>query len=114
ADRLSLVVEFAPGQATLRVRHPTLLVDLDRLEASQIEHQAAVAHCMAGRAVAPAAYCEPQFVLAGEVDAVDDVRHPAAPQDDRGATVNHPVPDLACIVVRRIGRAKHLAPHPCL
>ena len=107
AERLGLAVEFAPEQAALGVGRARSGVDADALEAAQVDHQAAVAHGVAGRAVAAAAHRDPEIVLSSEVDGVDHVRDAAALHDHGRPAVDHAVPDLAGVVVAVVARADH-------
>lgn len=105
AERLGLVVELAPDQAALGLDRFCPGVNADALEAGQVDHQAAVAHGVAGRAVAAATHGDLQIVRAGEVDGVDHVRDAGAADDQAGPPVDHAVPDLAGVVVAVVARA---------
>jgi hypothetical protein len=61
--------------------------------------------------VATALNRKQQVLLAREVDRVDDVRRPGALHDQRGPTIDEPVPDHASIVIALIARALDTSAH---
>ena len=54
-------------------------------------------------------YRHQELVITGEIDRVDDVRHPSAADDHRGTSVDHPVMDFSRLVVALVGRQEKLA-----
>jgi hypothetical protein len=62
---------------------------------------------IARHAMATAAHRDHQIVLAGELDALNDVRRAGAARDQRRAFVNHGVEDLPGEFIAVVRRAQH-------
>lgn len=105
-EGLGLAVKLAPEHAALRLDRAGGGVDAGGLHQGQVDHQATVAGGKASRAVAAAADGDQEFVLAREIDRLDDVGHPGALGDQAGALVDHPVPELARRIVARVMRTQ--------
>ena len=104
AERVGRVVEIAPGAPALDARGALLGIDVNPLHRGQVHHQPVVADRAAGDVVAAAADRDRQSLPAREVDRRDHVGHAGAPGDQRRPPVDHPVPDLARLVVARLVR----------
>ena len=83
-------------------------VDADPLHGREVDDDAAVAGAVAGGRVAAAAHGDRQPVVAGEADGGDDVGRAGAPRDQRGAAVEHAVPDHPRLLIAGIARLQQL------
>ena len=98
-EGLSLPVHIAQGAAALGPHSLAPQVDAHAGHQREIDHQAAVAHGIAGHVVAAAAHGEKQVVIAGKVERIDHVSRAGAAGDRRRALVRAGVPDDAHLVV---------------
>jgi hypothetical protein len=79
-------------------------IHLDGVQPAEIEHDPAVDRPVAGDVVAPTADGERQPKIACAADRRGDVPHPTCPDYRGRATVDHPVPDAAGLLVPDISR----------
>jgi hypothetical protein len=68
-------------------------IDRDPVHAGEVDHQPAVRHGETGDIVAPATHADLEIALTSGADRGDDIVDRSAPDDQRGAVVDHPVPD---------------------
>src|SRR5262245_3946399 len=104
--RLGLMVEFAPREPSFGATRPVVRADMEAFHTREVKHQATLAPCNAGQAVAPAPHGYPQLVLAGEPDAGEDVRDTGAAGDQRGPPVDHAIMDFAGVFVTHSARTQ--------
>jgi hypothetical protein len=102
------MVELGPEHAGLGPRGTRDGIDPDPLHEREIEHEAGIAHRVAGHVVSPAPDGEDEFVLAGEVHGGDDVGHPGTAHDQRRVAVDHGVPELTDGVIVRVAGLEEL------
>ena len=99
------MVDVAPQRAAAGEHGVLLRVDADVPHRRQIDDQAVVAHAQAAGVVAAAADRHQQLVLAAEVHRRDDVGDVGAAGDQARPPVDHPVVDLAGLVVLGVAGA---------
>src|SRR5438477_12220 len=109
AKGLRLPVEFAPGQTWFGAHSGPGGVYADALHGRQVDHQATVAHAVAGRTVAAAADGQGQAVVARKVNRADDVGGTSATYDQRRVAVDHAVPDHARRIETVLAGPQHAA-----
>src|SRR5581483_7743051 len=99
------------GQNTTRLDHGATSprVDLDLLHERQIDHETVVADGVAGDVVPAAAHCDEQLLLASELHGLADIASGFAASDQRRFAIDHPVPDLARLVVAWISGKKDVS-----
>ncbi len=93
------VIHFSRGGATLDPRRAGLGVYSDPLHQGQIDHQPVVADAEAGAVVAATADGEREPVLPAEVHCTDNVANVRAARDQPRVAVDHPVIDLAGVLI---------------
>jgi hypothetical protein len=104
---LRLSVEVAERAPSLGLRGTRLRIDDDAPHERQVDHQAALAHREPRDVVTAAAHGEQQLVLTCKADGLHHIRHAGTARDQRGATVDHRVPDRASLIVLGVGRTEH-------
>ena len=102
-------VELAPVQAGADPRGLRLGVDLDGLHRRDVDDDPAVDAGIARRGVPAAADRHREVVLGAEGERRDHVVARCAAGDHRRMLVDHPVEELAVLVVARVAGADHLA-----
>ena len=100
-------VDLVPGAAAAGPDRAARRVDLDRVQAGEVEHDAVVDDAEAAAVVAAAAHGEQQVVLACERDRRLDVGDALTVRDQRRAPVDHRVEHRARLVVAGVLRADH-------
>ena len=103
------VVEVAQFRPALDAGGAGRRIDADAIHQAQVEDHPVVAGAQARAVVPAAADGEEQAPLAGEVDGGDHVGNVGGADDERGVAVDHPVVDLARLVVARVARADEFA-----
>jgi hypothetical protein len=106
---LRRTVELPQQDARLSARDPVLGVHLHALLPGEVDDHSVVAHRVARDVVAAAAHGDREPMTAGEAQRGDHVVFRRAPRDQRGAPVDHPIPDAARGLVLRIARSDELA-----
>ncbi len=102
-------IHFAPGAAAADSRRPGAGVDLDSLQARQVEDHAVVARSQPAAVVAAAAHGQRELVVAGEGDDFRDVAGVGAARDQGGPPVDHRVVHLAGLVVAGVLGGRQLS-----
>jgi hypothetical protein len=74
---------------------------MDVTHSRQIDHQATVADRIAGDVMTASPYGDEQIVFATEIHRRDDVGGAGTSDDNRGATVDHSIPDTSGLIVTR-------------
>ena len=92
-------VDFAPGGATTDAHSSCPGIDVDRLQARQVEDDAVVDRSQPGAVVATAAHREHEVVSAGERNHLGDVVGVGAGCDQGRAPVDHRVVDVAGLLI---------------
>lgn len=108
AVRLCGPIEISEGATGLDGRPADIRVHLDALHQRQIDHEAVVADGIARDIVSAPSDRDDKVVLARELDSVNYIFRRRAAGNQRGLAVDHGVPDMACLVVGRVVRKKHL------
>ncbi len=109
AERLSLLIEITPGDAPFSPCRPLCRIDTNALHAGQIDHEPPITDGEARDPVSAAAYRQQHVVVASKFHRSDDIRGSCAAANHRGASVDHPVMDLAGSFVTVVARAQELA-----
>ena len=83
--------------------HPALRsVHAHAFHGREIRDDPAVTGGMPGRVMAATAHGNGEVMRAGKVDGVEHIGHPGAPCDEGGMLVDHPIPHLAGLLIRRV------------
>ena len=109
SERLGGGVHVAEQRATTHLDSAGVGIDLDVVDAAQVDHDRVVHDARTGHAVSAAADRDGMAVLGGEPDHRSYVGLVGAPGDQERAAVDAGVPDAPAVVVRRICSADHLA-----
>ncbi|HWC27071.1 MAG TPA: hypothetical protein VG474_10860 [Solirubrobacteraceae bacterium] len=109
AERRADGIDVGPRGAALHVHGAPGSVDAHAAHRRQVDDQAAVDDGGAGDVVSAAADGERQVVLGGEGDRGGDVAGVGAAGDERGALVDHAVPDAARGLVFGVAGGDHVA-----
>ena len=107
-ERLRRLVELGQERTTVHARRALRRIDVDAAHPGQVDDDAALAGRVAGDAVPAAAHGQREVLLAREPHGRDDVVGAGWSHDERGPTVDHPVPDDPGSVVRRVPGADNL------
>jgi hypothetical protein len=108
AESLRLVVEVAEERAAADACDAALRIDAHAAHARKVDHDPVVTGREARNAVPAAAHRDRKLLRSREADGRDDVGGTRRADDHRRAAVDHPVPDRARRLVRRILREDHL------
>lgn len=98
------MIHVAPGCAALDPGPARLRIDANRAHERQVDHQALVAHGVAGNVVAAAAHRHAHSVCACEADRGDDVRNAMASRDQAWPAIDHAIPDDAGRIIVAVVR----------
>ena len=101
-------VEVGEGAAGLDNRPAGAWVYLDAFHQREVDHEAVVADCIARNVVPSTPDRDKEVVPAGEPDGLHDIVSRRATGDQRGAAVDHGVPDLAHLVVSLVAGKKYV------
>jgi len=112
AEGVGGVVDVTPACSAFDANRARLRIHPDAAHPREVDHQAVVDGAPPGAAVAAAAHRHRELLVAGEVDGGHDVRRVDAADDDRRPPVDHPVVDLARLLVGGpLSRAQQIAAH---
>src|SRR5919199_1044737 len=95
AEGLGLLIELSPGEARLSTGSAPGRINPYPLHQSQVDHEATIAHGIAGHAVAATTDGHQQVVGPRDIDGADHIRGPGAAGDEGRLAVDHAVPDLS-------------------
>jgi hypothetical protein len=109
AVQLRLPIDVAERTAGLRLGDTTGRIDPHPAQQRHVDHQAAFADRQPGDVVAATAHRAEQAVLPGEAHGLHHVGGAGAARDQTRAAIDHRVPDLAHLLVARVGRGEHRA-----
>ena len=109
SELLRRPIEFPEEDARLRADSAGIGMEVDPLHRTEVDDHAAVARRVARETVATATDRDRQGRFACEGERHHHVRDLGAPRDERGTTVDRPVPDASPFVVRRMGRLDQVA-----
>ena len=109
AVELGLAIHVAQEAAGLRPREPGRRIHPDATHQRHVEHHRAVGDREAGDVVAASLDRERQPMLAHELHRGDDVSHAETADHQRGAAIDHGVPEAASVVVAWITGAEERA-----
>jgi hypothetical protein len=102
------MIDSAPQRATASQYGSFLWVYTDVVHLRQIDDEAIIADAQAAGIVAAAADGDAEPILAAEVYRRDNVCHIDAARDDTRSPVDHPVINLASLIIARIARFDNL------
>jgi len=108
-ERLRRAVKLTPQRSRLRARGARLRIDANALHQAEVDDDGAIANRQARKAVTPTADGDLKVRAPREPHSRNHVRRPGAARDQRGATVDRTVPDLAALVIDRIPGAHELS-----
>ena len=104
-------VDIAHRRATLDVHDPGVGVDLDVAHLTEVDHEPVVDAAEAGTVVTGSAHGQPYPVPHGVANGGRDVIDVRAADDHQGTLVDHPVVELAAVVVEGVVSGDDLAGH---
>jgi hypothetical protein len=103
------VVQIAPQRAAFRAQAVSLRIHPNASHQGEIERQSPVANGVAGDVVAASSHRKHETALADKFDRLDDIGDARSSHDQRGAFVDHTVPDPPRLVIVAVPRAEQLA-----
>src|SRR5882672_2611939 len=110
AERLGFAVILTPRQTRLGTRRALGRIDPHALHPRQVNHEATIADCVAGDVMPASTYGHQKLVGAGKIHGVNNIGHPSASGDQCRSFVDHPVPDLAGVIIAGVAGTEQLAP----
>lgn len=113
AVRLGGAVELSEQHPASGRRCARLWVDSHRLHVREIDHEAPVAHGVAGDGMAAAAHRHLEVVFTSKADRGGDVVSAGAAHDQTGLAVDCAVPNLADLLVALFVRLQQRAANLC-
>jgi hypothetical protein len=106
---LSRFVQLGEEGAAVHTGRAPFRIDLGSPHRGEVDHDPVVAGREPGDAVTAAPDCDHELLLAREAKRRSDVVDAGRAGDDRGPSVEDPVPDGASLVVPGVGREDDLA-----
>ena len=98
------MVQIAPQRTALRAKALSLRIDPNASHQGEIEHQSPVANGVAGDVVAAPSHRKHETALARKFDRLDDIGDRGS-HDQRGAFVDHAIPDPPRLIIVVVPRA---------
>jgi hypothetical protein len=108
---LSGGVKLAPQHAAAGARQFGGGIDVDGLEAGKVDQDPVIADAEAGDAVAPAAHCHHELLVAGEGHGSSHILGVRTAGDHGRPPFDHGVEDHTRLAVSGVFRAEHLTRH---
>ena len=108
AERLALAIEVLVEAAPFETNGARERVDARSGHRREVDHDAVVTQGVAGDGVTAAAHRDEQIVLPRESHRRDHVGDPPAPSDERGLTLDLPVPDRPGLGIARLPALDHV------
>ena len=107
---MCLAVILAPREARLGTRRAFGRIDPHALHPRQVNHEATIADSVAGDVMTASAHGHQQIVATGKVHRGHDIGHSSTAGDQRRPFVDHPIPDLAGVIIAGVTGTEQLAP----